>query len=283
VNTEPEVIIRPTYKIIVCEQGTPEWWQARAGIPTASEFNRIMTPGAGERWTCIAPDGETCGVKHQSEAAAEKCAAGKNKKRVSALPQFAVQKCPIELAAAHDLYINELIADRVSLNPNYFTEKGRPVTRDMTNGIDLEPEARRYYEMQRDTEVERVGFVRSLCDRYGCSPDGLVGEGGLELKCPTLPVQIAYLREGKLPEEYKGQVHGCMIVTGAPWWDFMSYNPSVDPLLLRIERDEYTAALEKALVMFCDRFAEVAATLRSGRLPKPALVGAAPTNDEERF
>lgn len=27
-----------------CEQGTPEWLSARAGIPSASEFDKIMTP-----------------------------------------------------------------------------------------------------------------------------------------------------------------------------------------------------------------------------------------------
>lgn len=32
-------------KIIECEQGTPEWFAARAGIPTASEFDKILTAG----------------------------------------------------------------------------------------------------------------------------------------------------------------------------------------------------------------------------------------------
>lgn len=32
-------------KIIDCVQGTTEWLQARAGIPTASNFDRILTPG----------------------------------------------------------------------------------------------------------------------------------------------------------------------------------------------------------------------------------------------
>lgn len=27
-----------------CEQGTPEWFQARLGIPTASQFHRLVTP-----------------------------------------------------------------------------------------------------------------------------------------------------------------------------------------------------------------------------------------------
>lgn len=34
-------------KIIACEQGTPEWLNARLGIPTASQFHRIITPKKG--------------------------------------------------------------------------------------------------------------------------------------------------------------------------------------------------------------------------------------------
>lgn len=34
-------------EIINCEQGTPEWHQARCGIPTASEFATILAKGRG--------------------------------------------------------------------------------------------------------------------------------------------------------------------------------------------------------------------------------------------
>jgi putative phage-type endonuclease len=34
-------------RIINCEQGTPEWFAARAGIPTASEFSTVMAKGKG--------------------------------------------------------------------------------------------------------------------------------------------------------------------------------------------------------------------------------------------
>jgi hypothetical protein len=32
-------------QIIDCEQGSPEWFAARAGIPTASEFHTVMAVG----------------------------------------------------------------------------------------------------------------------------------------------------------------------------------------------------------------------------------------------
>ena len=34
-------------KIIDCEQGSAEWYRARIGIPTASEFHNIVTPAKG--------------------------------------------------------------------------------------------------------------------------------------------------------------------------------------------------------------------------------------------
>lgn len=34
--------------IVDCEQGTPEWHQARLGIPTASEFATVMAKGEGK-------------------------------------------------------------------------------------------------------------------------------------------------------------------------------------------------------------------------------------------
>lgn len=34
-------------RIITCEQGTPEWFEARAGIPTASEFHTVLAKGRG--------------------------------------------------------------------------------------------------------------------------------------------------------------------------------------------------------------------------------------------
>ena len=34
-------------QIIDCEQGTPEWFAARLGIPTASRFSDVLAKGQG--------------------------------------------------------------------------------------------------------------------------------------------------------------------------------------------------------------------------------------------
>lgn len=37
-----------TLQILDCEQRSPDWWQARLGIPTASEFSKILAKGEGK-------------------------------------------------------------------------------------------------------------------------------------------------------------------------------------------------------------------------------------------
>lgn len=58
-------------RIFDCKQYTPEWWEARLGIPTASEFSAVLAKGEGktrrkymlqligERLTGVAADGFT--------------------------------------------------------------------------------------------------------------------------------------------------------------------------------------------------------------------------------
>lgn len=116
----------------------------------------------------------------------------------------------------------------------------------MKRGTELEPEAREHYEMVTGRDVDQVGMVymddRRLCS---ASPDGIVGkDGGLEIKCPKPETQIKYLldearmrKEKKPPTVYIPQVQGNMLVTGRQWWDWYSYHPDLDPVLIRVPRD----------------------------------------------
>ena len=108
----------------------------------------------------------------------------------------------------------------------------------MERGHELEPMARESYEMQTFNMVEEVGFCE-LNEWVGCSPDGLVGTDGLiEIKCPAYNTFMRYVDSGKLPTQYKYQVHGQMYVTGRKWVDFVAYHPPFKPFILRVERDE---------------------------------------------
>ncbi len=186
--------------ILDCEQLSEEWFAARCGIPSASRFDKLITP------------------------------TGK----------------PSTSATA---YRRELLAEWVTGEKQQIKQSEW-----MIRGIEMEPEAREYYEFTTDTEVREVGLIFRDEDRLvSCSPDGLinadgrtsgrVGEGGLEIKCPAPGTHVGYLIDNKLPTAYVPQVQGSMYVSGLDYWDFMSYCPGIDPVLIRVERD--TAWLAK--------------------------------------
>lgn len=204
-------------KIIECQQGSVAWWEARRGIPTASCFDRILTPKT------------------------------------------------MQYASGAKTYICELIAELHQLGPvegsNGYASPA------MKNGIDTEPEARRWFEMEQGVDVQRVGFITTDDGRFGCSPDALVGEdAGLELKCPTGKIHVAWLLEGRVPDEHRAQVHGCMLVTGRPFWWFLSYCPGLPPLLVKESASPYTAKLKVMLEKFWTDF-QAALALVAGTAP----------------
>lgn len=184
------------------EQGSPEWFSARLGLPTASEFDRIITPTG----------------KPSTQA---------------------------------DGLMYKLLAEMVTGKPTVFTESDW-----MKRGVELEAEAREYLAFTIDAEIERPGFILHDSRAFGCSPDGLIAEGGCELKCPAPHTHVQYLLGGKLPNDYIPQVQGSMLVTGAPWWWFLSYHPDMPPLLVKVERDdEYIAVMRGLLDKFSAKLA----------------------------
>ncbi len=180
-----------------CIQGSPEWFQGRLGIPTASNFDRIITP-TGKSST-------------QAEG-----------------------------------YMNRLLAE-------WLTGKTSDIEQSewMKRGIEMEAEARDFYAFRHDVEVKQVGLVYQDDRRLvSCSPDGLLGEGGLEVKCPAPHTHVSYLLNG-FPSDYIPQVQGSMYVTGAPWWDFISYHPDMEPVIVRVKRDDaYIKTLDGLLIKF---------------------------------
>ena len=199
--------------ILNVAQGSPEWFAARAGIPTASNFDKIVT-SKGER-----------------SAQAQK-------------------------------YLYQLAGERLAGEPSETYQNGA-----MLRGKELEPIARSAYSFITDNVVEEVGFCLEEGERYGCSPDGLIGDyernGLIEIKCPTLPVAVEYLDKGGLPTTYFQQVQGQLLVTGCEWCDFFSYYPGLPPLLVRVGRDEkFLKALQTELAAFCDELDALTERLR---------------------
>ena len=123
-------------------------------------------------------------------------------------------------------------------------------------GTEQEPFARMAYEAHTGTFVKEEGFVdHPTIEGFGCSPDGIVGEGLIEIKCPNTATHIETVLENKAPSKYIPQMQCQMACTGAKWCDFVSFDPRVpDDLQLfvvRVDRDqEYIDAMEVEVKQF---------------------------------
>jgi putative phage-type endonuclease len=186
--------------ILDVDQGSPEWDAARLGIPTASNFDNIIT-SKGE----------------PSKQATE--------------------------------YMYKLAVERIT---------GKKIdgfkSDAMQRGNDLEADAVRFYELSRNVETTKVGFVyKDELKKFGASPDRLIGTDGLaEIKCPLAHTHVEYLLEKKMPTKYVVQVQGQMYVTDAKWTDFISYFPAMPPFIIRVMRDDaLIGRLEMELIRFC--------------------------------
>ena len=134
----------------------------------------------------------------------------------------------------------------------------------MERGLKLEPEARSLFEIVKEVEVKQVGLVYFNDEkRFSCSPDGLLQNSGLEIKCPLIHTHVSYVLGGTLPSDYFQQVQGSMLVTGFSSWWFMSYFPGLPPFIIVVQRDDkFCAALKVALDDFCEELDQVEAKLR---------------------
>ena len=115
-----------------------------------------------------------------------------------------------------------------------------PPTYWMERGVELEPYAREQYTALTGREVVEVGFIfPDHTDSYGGSPDGLVGDDGMiEIKCLAPENLIACHASGQMPDVYKPQVQGNLMIASRSWCDFHVYHPDMTPFLLRVESNE---------------------------------------------
>lgn len=148
-------------------------------------------------------------------------------------------------------YMLELLGERLTGFPTQHFE-----TEAMRRGIELEPRARAWWEFNHECEALQVGFALSDCERWGCSPDGLVGdEGGVEIKCPMVATFLEVATSGKIPDEHYIQVQSSLWITGRAWWDYVLFTDvrGLNPIVTRCLPDlELHAAMKDALTKFCD-------------------------------
>jgi predicted phage-related endonuclease len=156
-------------------------------------------------------------------------------------------------AAKRRDYRSQLLAERLTGQP----QDDVFVNDAMQWGIDKEADAFAAYEAYSGHLVRRTGFLAVDDQPIGCSLDGDVDDftGIIELKCPKTATHLGYLRGGIVPPAYVPQIVHNLLVSGAQWCDFASFDPRLPaPLQLfvvRHARDEkQIASYELALSLF---------------------------------
>ena len=135
-------------------------------------------------------------------------------------------------------YMAELVVERLTGKPTEgFTNAA------MQWGTDQEPFARDAYSAKTGELVTEVGFVNHpRIENAGASPDGIVGAGLVEIKCPNTASHIEYLMSKEPPQKYYYQMQWQMACAMAEFCDWVSYDPRMPQelqlLIVRIYRDE---------------------------------------------
>lgn len=148
--------------------------------------------------------------------------------------------------AGYQNLVNTVVFERItgSVAPSYSNDI-------MKRGNELEAEALQRYELETFSKTSKVGFVEHN-EWIGASPDALVGENGLvQVKCPLHNTFIFYLLyPNKAKDEYLYQCQGEMFIAERAFNDLFIYHPMLDPITIRIDRDEKIIAdIQKELTI----------------------------------
>ena len=147
-------------------------------------------------------------------------------------------------------YMGELIAERLTGRQNETFMNAA-----MQWGKDNEAKARAAYEFKFDKLVTEVGMVEHprLLGWAGASPDGLVDDGLIEIKCPSTITHLDTISSGNVPSRYMLQMQWQMECTDKKWCDFVSFDPRLpENLKLFVKRIEKGADLEPEIRTFID-------------------------------
>jgi putative phage-type endonuclease len=153
-----------------------------------------------------------------------------------------IAKTKTGYSSSRENYMADLIVERLTgQKASSFSNAA------MEWGVEQEPHARAAYSAATGELVEEVGFINHPSVLMsGASPDGVVGEGLVEFKCPNTATHLEYLLANKPPGKYVTQMQWQMAVTGAKWCDFCSYDSRLPAhlqmLVVRVARDDKVIA-----------------------------------------
>lgn len=125
-------------------------------------------------------------------------------------------------------------------------------------GNNNEAAARSSYSFYSGLDIEELPFV--FLDekfRVGCSPDGIIENRGVEIKCPYNAANyIKFLCEDKIKPDYQWQVQFSMYVLGCDEYDFCQFHPNMKKKPIKIisvkKDEEKQKTLADAIPQFID-------------------------------
>ncbi len=175
-----------------------------------------------------------------------------------------------EEKAERRYYRSELICERLTGIPY---PQSAQYARAVQWGKEHESDARATYELKMGVLVDVMGFVmHPTIDRFGCSPDFLVGDVGMgQIKCPDTATHIEWIRQGSVPLEHVPQMLAEMACCERDWCDFVSYDCRLpEPYQLfvrRLCRDEkLVTTLEVEVQHFNSEIDDVLAELSQAKV-----------------
>jgi exodeoxyribonuclease (lambda-induced) len=162
--------------------------------------------------------------------------------------------CVISAGEARSTYMNKLISQIITgdIEPHFCSQA-------MKWGIEKEPLALDIYGAVNGVSVQLVGFVEKN-NFIGVSPDGMLEDGLVEVKCPNTETFIEYFKKGTLPAKYKAQVNCQMWVCEKSWCDFVVYDPRIVKGYweVRVDRDdEYIDKMETKVNLFIEEMNDI--------------------------
>jgi putative phage-type endonuclease len=146
-------------------------------------------------------------------------------------------------SASRANYMTQLVLERITqTRAESFSNAA------MAWGTEQEPFARAAYEAHTGQMVEEVGFMpHPTIEAAGASPDGLVGDGMVEIKCPSsstaLECWLTHSQGGNpVDAKYYAQMQWQMRCADRAWCDYVVFDPRMPAkaqlFVFRVERNE---------------------------------------------
>lgn len=254
------------------DQRTPEWFEQRRGIVTASAVGQLITTRTlgGYDFHCPA-----CGALAKTPCVS-KAKAGSGAPIKTMHPErteHAASAAETVLEPVGIDYKNPLVAQLVAERLTGCTDSTF-MTDDMWRGVEEEPRARDRYAETNGVEVKTTGFMVREGNgwRLGYSPDGLVGDDGLiEIKAPRAKGHLQTVLNGEVPERNMAQLQAGLLVSGRKWCDFIPWFGGLPLWTKRVHPDpQWQAAILDAVVQFETTAAEMVAAYEQKTANLPA-------------